>query len=45
MNGTMTFRERLGLLAENALAWLIESGAMGGLIVLAILASFLGAIR
>lgn len=45
MNGTMSFMERLSLLAENGLAWLIESGAIGMLIVLAILAGFLGSGR
>ncbi len=45
MNGTATFGERLSLLAENALAWLVESGAMGALIVLGILAAVLGGTR
>ncbi len=45
MNGTISFWDRLGHLAEEGLAWLIESGAMGGLIVLWILAAVFSNIR
>ncbi len=42
MNGKMTMGDRLGTLFEDALAWVVESGVLGMLLVLAILAAFLG---
>lgn len=45
MNGTMGVWEKIGLLMENALAWLVESGALGAVIVWAILATIFGGIR
>lgn len=45
MNGTMGMRERMSLLMENTLAWVVESGALGAVIVWAILASIFSGIR
>lgn len=42
MNGKLTLGDRLGALFEDALAWVVESGALGALLILAILAAFLG---
>jgi hypothetical protein len=41
-NGKITLGDRLGTLFEDALAWVVESGVLGALFVLAILAAFLG---
>lgn len=45
MNGTVSVRARLSALAEDGVAWLIESGALGGFLALAILAAILGGRR
>ncbi len=45
MNRTIGLGERISLFAENVLAWLVESGALGGVIVLAILAAVFSGIR
>lgn len=45
MNGTLSFRDKLCALFENALAWFVESGVMGAIFVLWILAAILGIFR
>lgn len=42
MNGTLGFWDRVALLVEEGLAWFVESGAIGALIVLWILAALFG---
>ena len=42
INGTLGFWDKVGLWMEEALAWFVESGVIGGLIVLWILAAILG---
>lgn len=42
MNGTLGFWDRVGWAMEEALAWFIESGAIGALIVFAIIAAVFG---
>jgi len=42
MNGTLGFWDKVGFLMEEALAWFVESGVIGALIVLWVLASALG---
>lgn len=42
MNGTLGFWDKVGWAFEECLAWFVESGAIGGLIVLWILAAILG---
>lgn len=42
VNGTAGFWDKAGFWMEEALAWFVESGAIGGLIVLWILAAILG---
>ena len=42
MNGTVSLGERISAGIENALAWVVESGVLGAIPVLAILAALLG---
>ena len=42
MNGTLGLWDKVGFGMEEALAWFIESGAIGGLIVMGFLATVLG---
>lgn len=45
MNGTVSFRERLEYFAEEALAWVVESGVLGAIPVLALLATILSHLK